>query len=187
MSDRTAPTASAAITDSRLAALCAQNAERAFLDYQERFHAITRRARKRFLARDWSDSYADAAERLRLYESVIAELTTQIESLMGSRLGERSIWTAIKAVYSSLIAQCWEWEIAESFFNSLTRRVFATAGVDQSIEFVDTDFDVPPTSSPDHARHLYSEANLSDLIFVAVNDHEGGGFADECCENLRVS
>ncbi|MDP9253665.1 MAG: bifunctional isocitrate dehydrogenase kinase/phosphatase, partial [Verrucomicrobiota bacterium] len=187
MSDRTAPTASAAITDSRLAALCAQNAERAFLDYQERFHAITRRARKRFLARDWSDSYADAAERLRLYESVMAELTTQIESLMGSRLGERSIWTAIKAVYSSLIAQCWEWEIAESFFNSLTRRVFATAGVDQSIEFVDTDFDVPPTSSPDHARHLYSGANLSDLLFVAVTDLEGGGFAEECWDNLRVS
>ncbi len=187
MSNRTPPTTSGAITDSRLAALCAQEVQRAFLDYQERFHAITRRARERFLARDWSHTYVDAAARLHLYESVMAQLTTQIENLMGSRLSERSIWTATKAVYSSLIAQCWEWEIAESFFNSLTRRVFATAGVDQAIEFVDTDFDVPPTSSPDHARQGYSGANLSDLLFIAVTDPEGGGFAEECWDDLRVS
>ena len=36
--------------------------------------------------------------------------------------------------------------MAESFFNSLTRRVFATEGVDQAIEFVDTDFDAPPSA-----------------------------------------
>ena len=63
---------------------------------------------------------------------------------MGARLQERAIWQATKAVYSSLIAQSIRFEIAESFFNSLTRRVFATEGVDQAIEFVDTDFDVPP-------------------------------------------
>ena len=127
---------STALTDSRLAALCAQKVEEAFLDYQERFRTISRRARDRFLARAWSASYADAAERLHLYASVLAELTTHIQDLMGPRLGKHSVWTAIKAVYSSLIAQCSEWEVAETFFNSLTRRVFATAGVDQAIEFV---------------------------------------------------
>ncbi len=62
--------ASAAITDSRLATLCAQKAQQSFLDYQERFHVITRRARERFLARDLSGTYADAAERLQLCERV---------------------------------------------------------------------------------------------------------------------
>ena len=174
--------APATITDSRLAALCAQKAQQAFLDYRERFHVITRRARERFLARDFAGAYADAAERLHLYASVLARLTTDIEDLMGPRLGERSIWTAIKAVYSALIAQCSEWEIAESFFNSLTRRVFATAGVDQAIEFVDTDFDAPPTSPPNDMLHLHSGAPLSELLTAALT-----GFAAGDWDDLRKS
>jgi isocitrate dehydrogenase kinase/phosphatase len=179
--------ASAAITDSRLAALCAQKTQQAFLDYQERFHIITRLARERFLTRDLSGTYADAAERLRLYGSVLAELTTDIEDLMGARLGERSVWTAIKAVYSSLIAQSSEWEIAESFFNSLTRRVFATSGVDQAIEFVDTDFDAPPTTPSKDVLHHHSGATLPDLLVAALTDPTAGGFAAGYWDDLRGS
>ncbi len=141
----TASSAAAALTNSRLAALCAQEARNAFRDYVARFDEITQRARHRFLARDWHGSYNDAAERLHLYSRVLDGLTSRVESLLGARLRERSVWQATKAVYSSLIAQSIRWEIGESFFNSLTRRVFATEGVDQAIEFVDTDFDGPPT------------------------------------------
>ena len=63
--------ATPAITDSRLAALCAQKVQQAFLDYQERFQVITRRARDRFLARDFAGAYADAAERLRTVEGAL--------------------------------------------------------------------------------------------------------------------
>ena len=73
---------------------------------------------------------------------------------MGPRLAERNVWTAIKAVYSSLIVDTPAWEIAESFFNSLTRRVFATEGVDQAIEFVDTDFDAPPDFQRERVSNL---------------------------------
>jgi isocitrate dehydrogenase kinase/phosphatase len=178
---------SATLTDSRLAALCAQTVQRAFLDYQERFHAITRRARERFLARDWTGTYADAAARLHLYGSVLDDLRIYIEDLMGSRLGERSVWTAIKAVYSSLIVECSEWEIAESFFNSLTRRVFATEGVDQAIEFVDTDFDAPPTSSSGDVRRLHCGGALHELLFAALTDPVAGGFTEECWDDLRAA
>ena len=48
---------SAALTDSRLAALCADEARNTFRDYETRFDDITRRARDRFLARDWRGSH----------------------------------------------------------------------------------------------------------------------------------
>jgi isocitrate dehydrogenase kinase/phosphatase len=179
--------APSAITDSRLAALCAQKAHQAFLDYRERFQAITRRARERFLTRDFAGAYGDAAERLSLYGRVLSDLTTDIEELMGSRIGARSVWTAIKAVYSASIAQCSEWEIAESFFNSLTRRVFATAGVDQAIEFVDTDFDAPPTSPPNNIFQSYSGAPLSDLLTAILTNPDSGGFAAENWADLDQS
>src|SRR5215218_4114197 len=134
----------AALTDSRLAALCAETVQRAFVDFDEQFHGITLRARDRFLVRDWRGSYADAGERLRLYTKELDDLTHQISEVMGARVCERSVWSGMKAVYSSLIAQSPKREIAESFFNSLTRRVFSTEGVDQAIEFVDTDFDTAP-------------------------------------------
>lgn len=175
-----------ALTDSRLAALCAATAQSAFRDYQERFHAITRRARDRFRARAVSGTFADAAERLHLYGNVLTGLTTEIENLMSDRLRERHLWTAIKAVYSSLIAQSSAWEIAESFFNSLTRRVFATEGVDQTIEFVDTDFDAPPDSAQTAMRSIRSGRKLPELLFAALTDPERGGFAEKCWNDLRA-
>src|SRR5437588_7999741 len=175
---------SAALTDSRLAALCAGTVHRAFLDYDEHFHAITLRARERFLGRDWGKSYADAAERLHLYGRKMEVLTKQIKEIMGLRLRERTVWTAMKAVYSLLIAPSGTREIAESFFNSLTRRVFATEGVDQAIEFVDTDFDAPPAASPVEVRRIHSGAKLSDLLYSAVTDPEVGGFPQECWADL---
>ena len=94
----TASSAAAALTDSRLAALCAEAAQHAFANYQRCFHEITRRARERFLAHDLKGSYADSAERLHLYGNVLANLTTQITDLLGARLHERSVWQATKAV-----------------------------------------------------------------------------------------
>jgi len=158
------------LTDSRLAALCANAAYRAFLSYQAEFHVITRRAADRFLRCDWLGAYADAAERLGLYGRVLNELVVTIRSLMGNRLEEKPIWAAIKAVYSSLITHCNEWEIAESFFNSLTRRVFATVGVNQQVEFVDSDFDAPPTDSPSTVQRVYQGAELPALLSAILTE-----------------
>jgi len=60
-----------ALTDSRLAALCAETAQQAFLDYQKRFDEVTRRARDRFITRDWVSSYGDATARLHCYGDVL--------------------------------------------------------------------------------------------------------------------
>ncbi|HSV63685.1 MAG TPA: isocitrate dehydrogenase kinase/phosphatase AceK regulatory subunit, partial [Chthoniobacterales bacterium] len=173
------------LTDSRLAALCAETVQRAFLEYEERFRAITLRARERFLARDWQGSYADAAERLRLYAQQMEKLTEQSKKIMGTRLSERSVWTGMKAVYSSLIAQSPKREIAESFFNSLTRRVFATEGVDQAIEFVDTDFDEAPTTPLDN-RRTYSGASIHELLIASLTD-PAAGFPEEHWRELDTT
>jgi isocitrate dehydrogenase kinase/phosphatase len=172
---------SSTLTDSRLAARCAEIAQQAFFDYQTRFNAITRRARERFLARDWAGSFDDAAERLHFYNDVLDGLTSRIREQMGARLPEHSIWTATKAVYSSLIARSPAWEIAETFFNSLTRRVFATAGVDQAIEFVDTDFDAPPANAMINITKTYRGRSLPKLLCSALTD----AFDEICWDDLQ--
>jgi isocitrate dehydrogenase kinase/phosphatase len=86
---------------------------------------------------------------------------------MGDRLEEKPLWAASKAVYSSLITRYNDAEIAESFFNSLTRRVFATVGVNQQVEFVDSDFDAPPTASSGTVQRSYQGAELH-CLFAAI-------------------
>lgn len=187
MSEAPQPAGGGTPTDSRLAALCAEAARDAFVEYETRFDEITRRSRERFLARDWRGSYDDAAERLKLYSEVMNRLTRRIEESLGARLRERSIWMAMKAVYSAHIAQSVRWEIAESFFNSLTRRVFTTEGVDQSIEFVDTDFDAPPTRANSEGWRSYRGEDLCALLFAILTDETAAGFAEEHWHELRSS
>ena len=174
------------LTDSRLAALCAEAARDAFVEYERHFDEITRRARDRFLARDWRGSVDDSRERLRLYSLILDSLTNRTRELMAERLDHRSTWSATKAAYSALIAKSDRWEIAESFFNSLTRRIFATEGVNQAIEFVDTDFDASASDQHKIAR-TYSGGTLTRLVIELLTDERVGGFALEYWSNLRES
>jgi Isocitrate dehydrogenase kinase/phosphatase len=178
------PAEPANLTDSRLAALSAETAHGAFVAFENGFDEITCRARERFLRRDWSGSFADSRARLRLYSTVLDRLTNEIQELLAVRLRDRPVWSAIKAVYSLLIAQSSRWEIAESFFNSLTRRVFATEGVDQSIEFVDTDFDRPPASAMQEISRLYSGSDVVDLLNRLLTDECIGAFPSQHWNSL---
>ena len=45
----------------------------------------------------------------------------------------------MRALYSERIDDFPDVELAETFFNSVTRRLFVTVGVDERIEFVDLD------------------------------------------------
>jgi len=70
----------------------------------------------------------------------------QVNNLLGSQVLDRLIWVDMKGGYSRMISCCADFELAETFFNSVTRRIFHTVGVDPSIEYVDSDFEprLPP-------------------------------------------
>jgi isocitrate dehydrogenase kinase/phosphatase len=61
-------------------------------------------------------------------------------------------------------------ELAETFFNSITRRVFTTVGVDQRIEFVDSDFDEPPPGSRESITRTYAGGELDGVVEAILRD-----------------
>jgi isocitrate dehydrogenase kinase/phosphatase len=61
-------------------------------------------------------------------------------------------------------------ELAETFFNSITRRVFTTVGVDQRIEFVDSDFDEPPPGSAGSIVRTYAGGDLGEVASAILRD-----------------
>ncbi len=146
------------LTDSRLANLGARIILQGFEEYHTDFKTITRRARIRFEQRDWHGMQADAAERLDLYRRVVDRTVADVRELLGDRVHHKLVWASMKAVYSGLIADRDDWELAETFFNSVTRRIFTTIGVDEQIEFVDTDFELPPTAPRRSVYRTYRRA-----------------------------
>ena len=100
-----------------------------------------------------------------------AKLSPRSETLLGERLEDRRLWSLLKAVFSGLIVERPDWEIAETFFNSVTRKIFTTVGVDSQVEFVDSDFDSPPSEPKHPVYRTYNQpSDIAGLIEQIVID-----------------
>ncbi len=144
----------------------------AFNSYQQSFQEITRRAQTRFLLRQWHAAQQDAVERLELYKLVVDALLSDVRAILGEKILEENTWAALKASYSQAIARRDDLELAETFFNSVTRRIFSTVGVDKQIEFVDSDFDqqYQLPSPPVFHSHILQSSPERDKLTAALVD-----------------
>lgn len=124
--------------------------ERSWNDYIEEFQRLTRRAREHFDARNWQAVQREAAARLALYADVVGAAIRGVEALLGEQARERARWTALRRAYFRRVARRSDAELAETFFNSVTRRLFGTVGVDRDIEFVTSDLEAMPAPPADH-------------------------------------
>jgi len=144
----------------------------AFDAYQAEFMAITKRAKGRFERCDWRGAVADAADRLDLYGHVIDELESEVRSILGKRVSDRHLWAAMKTAYSRHISGRPDGELAETFFNSITRRIVVTVGVDTNIEFADAG--VQPAAglarSELQLRTYEHVDGLADLVTTILRD-----------------
>jgi isocitrate dehydrogenase kinase/phosphatase len=158
-------------TPSRLADPVAREIAAAFAEYREAFLAVTRRARAHFEGRDWRSMRADASLRLSLYRTAVDRAEATTRELLGERCRDRLVWVSAKAVYSSVIAQRQDWDLAETFFNSVTRRLFTTVGVDPLVEYVASDFDQPPSEVLErvYARHA-GRVPIAELVDACLRD-----------------
>ena len=108
----------------------------AYEKYARGFEEITGRARARFESRDWSGAQADGTERLTLYKTHLDAAVADVRDILEDGVMERTVWAAMKSEHA-LRRDRPDPELAETFFNSVTRRVFSTVGVDPAIEYLD--------------------------------------------------
>jgi isocitrate dehydrogenase kinase/phosphatase len=96
----------------------------------------------------------------------------ETQAVLGEVVKQEAIWLQMKACYSGCIAGYGDFEIAETFFNSITRRIFATVGVDPGREYVDSDFNAPPARSPQPVYHTYTASRATiDLLQQITTDY----------------
>jgi isocitrate dehydrogenase kinase/phosphatase len=151
-----------------------------FYSFQSEYFEITRRAKKIFENRDWKQGSNDALYRLNLYELVLDIISTKIKKILGKKSFSRSIWIKIKNEYSKLISGKPTEDIAETFFNSVTRKILKTVGIDRDVEF----FYLVPKP---HVKSLSSkfltvydrEEDIRNIIKKIVEDHKfDAGYED---------
>jgi isocitrate dehydrogenase kinase/phosphatase len=106
--------------------------------YNEEFGRITRRAAANFLAEDWRSSQRDAIERIELYEQRVARCVAIIGARLQAKRTELSLWVDIKRAYEALVARRPDSDFYNTFFNSVTRDMFGTVGVNKEVEFCAT-------------------------------------------------
>ncbi|MCX6835735.1 MAG: bifunctional isocitrate dehydrogenase kinase/phosphatase [candidate division Zixibacteria bacterium] len=147
---------------------------KAYDKYAMSFLEITRRAKRRFETRDWKGNQQDANERFDLYENVLAEVAVAMTHEFGSLATDRVFWVSIKRSFAKLSMNRHDTELMETFFNSVTRKVLMTVGIDREVEFFRL---VPPPT--DHSetqvfrRYVLSGSSRS-LIEAILRDY---GFA----------
>lgn len=137
-----------------------------FEAYQLEFRDITLRAAWRQQERDWHGLQRDARDRLDLYDRVVQVAVTGLAEILGTQCRDRVLWEEIKAEYGEAIAARLDGELGETFFSSVTRRVFGTVGVDAVLEIGTPDVDRPRRRSA--ASQYAVHAGRSDLAALVA-------------------
>jgi isocitrate dehydrogenase kinase/phosphatase len=121
----------------------AETIRQAFDEHHRGLRAITRRVRQRFEERDWEGIHRDTLEKLELPSWSVDEAIGILRGQLRERLADRAVWAAMKEAYTRAILGRDDFEIAQTYFNSLTRKVFAHDGVDPAIDFTTDELPLP--------------------------------------------
>lgn len=116
----------------------------AFSSYRSGFQALTARGNERFAARDWQGMQADTVARLAVHGRAVDAAIAELRRLLGEEeAAQRPLWMRTKEAWASTILGRDDRELAQTFFNSVSRRFVARRGVDPDLDFLPYDFAGP--------------------------------------------
>src|SRR5271154_200040 len=148
--------------------------------YNEEFGRITRRAALNFLAEDWHTAQADAVARIELYEQRVARSVAAVAAQLQAKRTDVALWIDIKRAYEMIVARRPDSDFYRTFFNSVTRDLFGTVGVNPEVEFCATSVGRASGAVPIRVYRVGGSLPgavreiLSDLPFgAAIADAEG--------------
>jgi isocitrate dehydrogenase kinase/phosphatase len=173
----------------------AETISNGFAAYHGIFRDITRKAKQRFEECDWHGLQQDSETRLDLYKDFVAWTVNTLKEQLGKRAGDKGFWVRVKRRYTETFAGRPDYDLAESFYNSIAMRVADTFGLDPDIHYVGSEFD---GSKELHAYRAYrkhgsTQALIKDLLLdcgfsTPFRDLEGDAAhaADRLDAHLRL-
>ena len=153
----------------------------------ERFRAISAHARARFEDRDWPGMHQEARTRLALYTQSMERIKTALAEVLGQRMAERSLWAEIKAEYTK-IGDKLNFELSRTFYNSVTRRVFSTVGVNPDIEFASLELAIDDWNPHTRILRRFEEPqDAATLLTRILEDYRFGVDYRDLARDVRIA
>lgn len=100
------------------------------------FSRITKGAQQRFEQAQWQASKMAVKERISIYEQSLSDTVAELYHLFQPHAQNADFWRQVKDAYTLLLDQHPQYELAETFFNSVIGRVFKHSKIDDNIMFV---------------------------------------------------
>ena len=124
----------------------------AFDCFNTSFKELTGRAKQRFEEKNWQGGREDSNERLDLYEKSLDLIAFHLNKILGESGEDLSTWIAAKRQFGSLVSARYDIDRAETFFNSVTRKMLSTVGINREVEFF---YLHPKASTPENVKSMY--------------------------------
>ncbi|HSN87241.1 MAG TPA: bifunctional isocitrate dehydrogenase kinase/phosphatase [Thermoanaerobaculia bacterium] len=146
---------------------------RALDAHQARVRELTRWVKRRFENRDWAGIRRVTVERVDLPNETISSTVETLREQLGDPIDDRRMWAALKQAYTGLILGRDDFEIAQTFFNSLVRRVFPHGGVDPEIDYTVDEFPLPFRGWEMASARMYAVHRVDALVLCRVLEDAG--------------
>jgi isocitrate dehydrogenase kinase/phosphatase len=160
-----------------------------FAAYRDAFALLTARAQERFRRADWLGMQADAARRLDIYQRCLETAVADLHRGLPAKGNTRAVWRSAKDRFETCAAATPDPDLAETFFNSISRRLLQTAGVDPAVEFVRAQAPPLPPLKPRRDYHSYRlDGGAPEVIFrkVLQESHLAALLADPAADARRI-
>ncbi|MBA6414223.1 bifunctional isocitrate dehydrogenase kinase/phosphatase [Parahaliea sp. F7430] len=143
-----------------------------FESYFAEFQNITLGARTRFENADWHGMRVASIERIDLYKAKITSVLSVVELIAGEQLGDYAFWSGTKAEYAELIRGHNNFEMAETFYNSVYCAVFKHRKIRDEYAFIFSPHgDMPHPDVSKVVKTYPLNNNLADLLSELFEDY----------------
>lgn len=137
----------------------------AYRDHAARSREIVDRAPERFARREWPQLHEDAVTLIDLYAESVGLALSRLDGVLGDAREDKDVWESARDRYAESSSGRPDPEIAATFYNSVTRRVFETVGIDPSIEFAS----IPDKPVPAAKTRVLS-GTVDDVVTAALTE-----------------
>jgi isocitrate dehydrogenase kinase/phosphatase len=144
-----------------------------FESYFAEFQNITLGAKRRFETANWHAVQQSSAERLDLYKIKVNRVARLVSEVTSKDLSDPELWREAKSAYAQLVSSHANYEIAESFFNSIYCTVFSHWQIHDRYLFVLPSRPLESKPLPEYSIYLRYTlgAGLVELVGRILDDY----------------
>lgn len=146
-----------------------------YMSYIDTFNELTSLSPKHFKDRDWIGMQQNHKRRLRLYKDQVSATRLLLSETLKDEPLDQNFWIESKAYYSWIITERKDKELAETFFNSVLRKISPQSGINENFMYVHEGYDTCDLHTNENLYHSYpSSWGLQKIIRKIMEDFDFG-------------